>query len=329
MKPGYVIAVVGATGFVGRELATALHSSSQIPIRLLKLFASSRHLEDDIYLEHDRFHVEPLPADPLVKAQFDNVDIVFLATPKDVTRKLASLFLEEGMIVVDVGGWAYEGAPKSVMGIDIHEEFFSDERYISIPSSPAYIISNLLWRLRSFGMEGARAHISVGASFRGRKGVEELSGQVSSVFNYRDAPRKVFSQGLAFDLAPSVREIEDDERRILEQIAHILDMEETAFDVSLLYTSMFSGLGIQLQILLSAVNIQEIQETLNDGIFGWSPTPHGPKALMGGSGIQFGKIRLDGLGQGIHLWLSADGIRAGIVDNCCGVLAALIERGLL
>ena len=329
MKPGYVIAVVGATGFVGRELATALHTNTAIPIRLLKLFSSSKRLEEDLYLDHDRFSVEPLPADPLVKAQFDNVDIVFLATPKEVSRKLAPIFLDEDMIVVDVGGWVYEGAPKSVLGIDIHEEFFSDERYISIPNSPAYIISHTLWKLREFGIQGARAHISVGASYRGRKGVEELSSQVAAMYNYRDEPRKVFSQGLAFDLAPSVRGVEDDEKRIKEQIAHILDMEESIFDISILFTSMFSGLGIQLQVLLNNTNLQEVQEALSDEIFDWSSSPHGPKALMGGSGIQFGKIRQDGLGEGIHLWLSADGVHAGLVDNCCGVLAKLIERGLL
>jgi aspartate-semialdehyde dehydrogenase len=329
MKPGYVIAVVGATGFVGKELATALHMNTQIPIRLLKLFGSSKRVDEDIYLDHERYSVQPLSAKPLEGAQFDNVDIVFLATPRTVSRKLAPILLDEGMIVVDIGGWVYEGAPKSVMGLNVHEEFFTEERYISIPNSPAYILSHVLWKLQSFGLKGARAHISVGASYRGRAGVEELSGQVAAVFNYRDAPRNIFSQGLAFDLAPSIEGMEEDATRIRDQVAHILGMEESSFDISMLFTPIFSGLGIQLQVLLRSQELAEIQEELTGGIMGWSPSPHGPKLLMGGSGIQFGSLRHDGIGEGIHMWISADGIRAGIVDNSCGVIISLIEKGLL
>lgn len=328
MSLGYVVAVIGATGFVGKELATAIHKSD-IPIRILKLFGSAKRVSEDIYLDHDRFPVHPLSSEPLANAEFDNVDIVFLATPKEVSVKLAPIFLDEGITVFDIGGWVYEGAPKFIHGMSLHEEFFTDERYVSIPLSPAYLLSQMIWRLREFGVQGARAHISVGASYKGREGVEELSGQVAAVYNYRDAPRQVFTQGLAFDLAPSTRGIKEEADLIRVQVAHILDMEESSFDISMLYTPIFSGLGIQVQIILRNTNLEEIQEALTGGFIGWSANPHGPKSLMGGSGVQFGHLRHDGLGQGIHLWLTADGIRAGVVDNCVGVLSSLIEQGAL
>ena len=113
MNVGYVVAVIGATGFVGKELSTALHLNTQIPIRKLKLFGSAKRVQEDIYLDHERYTIHSLPSNPMEKAQFDDVDIVFLATPKEVSRKLAPIFLEEGLIVFDIGGWVYEGAPKS------------------------------------------------------------------------------------------------------------------------------------------------------------------------------------------------------------------------
>lgn len=328
MSVGYVIAVIGATGFVGKELAAALHTSG-IPIRILKLFGSAKRVSEDIYLDHDRVSVFPLPSDPLEGAQFDNVDIVFLATPKEVSRRLAPIFLDEGITVFDIGGWVYEGAPKFVYGINMNEEFFSEERYVSIPLSPAYLLAQCIWRLREFGIQGARAHISMGASYKGREGVEELSGQVAAVYNYRDAPRQVFTQGLAFDLAPSVHGIKEEANLIRSQIAHILDMDESAFDISTLYVPIFSGIGMQVQIMLRNTELEEIQEALTGGAMGWSPHPHGPKVLMGGAGIQFGNLRHDGLGQGIHVWITADGIRAGVVDNCIQVLSGLIDQGAL
>ena len=60
-----------------------------------------------------------------------------------------------------------------------------------------------------------------------------------------------------------------------------------------------------------------------------SSHPHGPKAMMRNSALHIGKLRQDELGEGIQMWISADGIRAGVVDNCCAVLASLIEKEML
>ena len=327
MSVGYIVAIIGATGFVGKELATVLHREARFPIRLLKLFASAKRLREDIYLDHEHFVVNALPKNPLEKAQFEEVDIVFLATPKEESRRLAPIFLEEGIVVVDIGGWVYEGAPNSIADISVHEEFFEDERYISIPVSPACILSRVIWRLRDQGIYGARAQISVGASYYGRKAVEELSSQVAAVFNYQDAPRVVFPHGLAFDLAPWVRD--NEEEHIQHQVAQIFGMEPSRFDISLCCTSMFSGMGIQLQIVMKDPDIDEIRSRFEAEGLQISDQPHGPKAMMGNSALHIGKLRLDALGDGIQMWISADGIRAGIVDNCGSVIASLIDKELL
>ena len=69
-----------------------------------------------------------------------------------------------------------------------------------------------------------------------------------------------------------------------------------------------------MQIVLRNTNLEELK-AVTGGFIGWSANPHGPKVLMGGSGVQFGHLRHDGLGKEIHLWLTADGIRAGVVDS--------------
>ena len=73
------------------------------------------------------------------------------------------------------------------------------------------------------------------------------------MYNYRDVSRQVFTQGLAFDLAPSASGIKEEAELIRVQ-AHILEMDESCFDISMLYTPIFSGLGIQLQIVLRNTN---------------------------------------------------------------------------
>ena len=329
MSHGYVIAIIGATGMVGKEIAATIVERAEFPLRGIRLFASTRNDGETVYLNNMRHVVHALPKDPLSMAQFDNVDVVILATPFELSKTLAPIFLDEGIVVVDIGGWTYPGAPKSIAGFQIDEEFFAEERYVSIPMSMTTIIARVVAQLQEFGVMGIRAHALLGASYKGKQAVEELSSQVSAVFHYREAPQVIFPEGLAFDLAPSLSSESDDSTHVQLQLAHALNMELGQVDVSICFVPIFSGMGISLQILLQNIDMDEIEQAFQGSSFGWSHQPSGPKKLMGSSVIQVGKARVDALGQGIHLWISADGIHAGVVDNTYAVLTHLIDKEIL
>ena len=329
MSHGYVIAIIGATGMVGKEIAATIVERAEFPLRDIRLFSSTKNDGETIYLNNMRHIVHALPKDPLSMAQFDNVDVVILATPSELSKTLAPIFLDEGIVVVDIGGWTYPGSPKSISGFHIDEEFFAEERYISIPMSVTTIIARVVTQLQDFGVMGIRAHTLLGASYKGKQAVEELSSQVSAVFHYREAPQVIFPEGLAFDLAPSIPSAHDDATHIQLQLAHVLNMELGQVDVSMCFVPMFSGMGISLQVLLQNIDMEEIESVFQGSAFGWSHQPSGPKKLMGSSTIQVGNVRVDALGQGIHLWISADGIHAGVVDNTYCVLHHLIDKEIL
>ena len=329
MKKGYVIAVVGATGIVGKELALALSKRAEFPLSELKLFATAKNHGENIFLNNIRHTVLALPKDPLSLAYFDNVDVVILACPAKETRRLAPIFLDEGIVVIDIGGWAYPGAPKSISRLQEHEEFFEEERYISIPISVSTIISRVVHQLKDFGILGIRAHVQLGASYRGSKAVGELASQVSAVYSYQDAPQVFFPGGLAFDIVPSGEHLDEEREQIQLQVAHILNLEEQQVDISVCYVPVFSGLGISLQILMHNATVETIVEQFKGSSFGWAHEPHGPKKLMGSGIIHLGNARMDAMGHGVHLWVSADGISAGIVENCISVMEKHIDRELL
>ena len=94
---GVRVGVFGATGLVGRELI-ALLESRRFPIDSLRLFASSRSAGGSIG-EAARPHRRRLE-DP-EQADLRSIELAFLATGAEASRRLAPLLLEAGATVVD------------------------------------------------------------------------------------------------------------------------------------------------------------------------------------------------------------------------------------
>ncbi|MDP2530076.1 MAG: Asd/ArgC dimerization domain-containing protein [Candidatus Palauibacterales bacterium] len=93
------VGVVGATGLVGRELVTLL-AERRFPRRALRLFASPRAGRRRVRCGEAMLEVEPLA--PPEADGLRNLDLVFLATPAGVSRRLAPACLGRGAAVVDL-----------------------------------------------------------------------------------------------------------------------------------------------------------------------------------------------------------------------------------
>ena len=99
-------AIVGATGYVGRELVTLL--SRHPYVRLARLMSSGRDGQGARPLEqfHPVLRGRGLISDPLRPEELDGaeLDVVFLATPHEVSHDVAPQLLERGVRVVDLSG---------------------------------------------------------------------------------------------------------------------------------------------------------------------------------------------------------------------------------
>ncbi|MEC7985051.1 MAG: Asd/ArgC dimerization domain-containing protein [Myxococcota bacterium] len=336
MGKGCGIAIIGGSGTVGKELAAALLKSERIRIGQLKLFSSVASAGEQFYIADKPFKLQLLPKDPLEGDLFDDIDIVCLATPASVSQRLLPIFAEEGMVVVDIGGGFSERLPLAAFQIDEQEEFFAEERLVATPSAPAMIVGQLLWPLRSRGLIGARVQFSLGASYAGKHGVEELSKQIGALYNYRDPPRKIFPEGLAFDMISTVGSIQEDgstdrEQYVRRELASLLSISIDQLDVGMQYVPLFSGLVAQLHVRmeqdLEKEELEEILRGLPSVVLGVKPV--GPKRLLGMDSIHVGRLRPDGLGDGFHLWVSADNVIAGAVRNIVSLIEHYIERDLL
>lgn len=91
----YSVAVVGATGLIGRKILATLHNR-RFPISELRVFASGKSDGKTISFGGEKLTVEKL--DENVRGEFD---FAFFSAGKDVSLKYAPFFAKNGAIVID------------------------------------------------------------------------------------------------------------------------------------------------------------------------------------------------------------------------------------
>lgn len=101
------IAIVGASGYTGAELALMVHKHPQLTLAGLYVSENSLDAGKCISLLHGKLvGVVEQPVEPLVDiAQAaQSCDVVFLATAHEVSHDIAPIFLEHGCQVFDLSG---------------------------------------------------------------------------------------------------------------------------------------------------------------------------------------------------------------------------------
>lgn len=332
---GLTVAVVGATGAVGRDLLSVLERCN-LPIASFRLFASPSSNGEVMDVRGRSHRVRPLPSSDGVEAVVEGVDLVFLAAPAGVGREIIPVLQDIDIPVVDIGGVFADKAQIMVPGVSLEPVAdFSDQRVMCSPSAPAVILSSVLAPLANRGAVNVRGTVLMSASTAGKAGAEELSAQVVALFNAKSPPRAVFPTGLAFDVHSQVGDLVEGwtvvERRVALEVADVLGWQPEQALCSVVMAPMFAGVACDLTVEFDhIVDVEAVQVLLRDaaGIRVGDPIP-GPRRIAGDSNIYVGRIRPDPDGHRLHMWVAADNLRVGASANALGIATALWSEGYL
>jgi aspartate-semialdehyde dehydrogenase len=154
--------------------------------------------------------------------------------------------------------------------------------------------------------------LALPATVRGRAAIAELGQQVVASFSGQDPPRRVFADGLAFDVLPDEAEAgewSEGERLAAAEIAALAAFPADRVAVTFGIFPLFAGMVASLH--LRGVGLDAAEEALQaaEGLF---PAPRSgklrPRALAGKAAIGWGRLREDPAGDGVHLWVVADNL---------------------
>lgn len=243
------LAVVGATGLIGRQVLAAAMLRDVEPEQL-RLFSSERTEGEELdYAE------ETLPTEPPGPDAFRGVQAVILAAPPAVAKPLAVQAQQQGAWVVDLSG-AFRidaGVPLVAPGVNhgVVERAFAG-RVVALAHPATQALLAVLQPLRAtFGLAVADATLLFGASSRGAAGVERLSRQAAELMNGKEPDVDVFPHRLGFNVIPAVGGFEgglcEAERHVLVEAARIWGGEALpALTCTALTVPTYHGLTVVL-----------------------------------------------------------------------------------
>ena len=203
-----VLAIVGATGAVGREFLTILEER-EVPGRSLRLLASARSAGDRV-----AYGPSTLLVDELGPSSFDGVDIALFSAGAETARRFAPVAAEAGATVIDNSS-AFRMDPDVPLVIpevngDIlvaraggspDGEASPGHSLIANPNCSAIILVTALDPLRrAFGIERLVVSTYQAASGAGAAAMRELEDQSRSVLAGEPAAPSVFREPCAFNV---------------------------------------------------------------------------------------------------------------------------------
>ena len=335
MSSGLKVAIVGATGAVGQDLIETLEAG-MVEIAEWRLIARTSSSQTSMHVAGEERPILALPVEASRSALFENIDLVIFAVPAGVTREWMPHVQAQGVAAIDVGAALYPDMPLLVPQASLEPlDRIRETRVASSPSAAAVLLSSALAPFQDLGLVGACGTVLISAGVFGRKGPEELSQQVVSLFNGSEPVKQLFAKGLAFDVETQIGPAEHgwsgSEMRLSGELGAVLSMDPRTLRMTQMVVPIFSGIVAQLHVQLEyPVDLDTVAERLHDAPFIQLADPlPGPRTVVGQSQAYLGRLRPDPLGAGFHLTLVADNLRLGASANTMAIILALKSRGII
>lgn len=223
MADGLNIAVLGATGAVGREFLD-LFEKRRFPVRQLRLLASERSAGSKIPFRGQEVQVEAVGP-----RSFEGIDIAFFSAGATRSREWAPVATKAGALVVDNSS-AFRMEPEVPLVVpEINwDAVGSDDRLIANPNCSAIILLMAVAPLRRLGkIERLIVSTYQSASGGGAAMMQDLEDQTRDYLEGRAVNPKVTPYPYAFNLFSHNTPIgpsgaNEEEAKVMEESRKIL-----------------------------------------------------------------------------------------------------------
>jgi aspartate-semialdehyde dehydrogenase len=339
MSRSFKLAVVGATGAVGRQLLEIL-DERDFPVGELCLLGSEESDGEFLEFRNEEYLVQQLSDEAFVGTHI----VLFCATPA-CTRQFAPLAAAAGAVCIDCSG-AFNGDTEVPLVIpEVNPEAVGSYRNRGVIANPGSAVIPLVMALAPLHAESPIRRLEVSTyqavSAWGQKGIDELRLQCGELLNGRPCDSKVFPHQIAFNCLPAIGAFQDngyssEEMSLINETRRILGDESIRISATAVQVPVFFGhseavslettVAIPLERakeLLAAAPGIDLVDDLADGLY---PLPI---EAAGQDQVLVGRLRTHiASPDGLNLWLAADNLRKGVATNAVQIAELLIERYL-
>jgi aspartate-semialdehyde dehydrogenase len=322
---GFSVAIVGATGAVGREMLATLERRN-FPVRTLLLLASPRSKGTRMSFQGKELIVEALEP-----SKFEGVDVALFSAGASVAKEMAPEAAKRGALVIDnSSAWRMDqDVPLVVPEVN---PAAARERPKGIIANPNCSTIQMLVALKPLHDAATLKHIVVSTyqatSGKGQEAVQELLAESERSLRGEPSAAQVFPKTIAFnvvsDWKPGDDDYSEEEWKMVNETRKILSLPQLAISPTTVRVPVRNGHAESVHVvferpltpteaknlLRNAPGVQLHEEVYAPG------NSVSPLEASGTDAVHVGRVRADlGVPGALNLWIVADNLRKGAALN--------------
>ena len=337
---GYKVAVVGATGNVGREFLNIL-AERQFPVDELVPLASSRSVGKEVSFGDS----QKLKVRDLATYDFKGVDIVLSSPGAKVSAESSPRAAKAGAVVIDNTSYFRMDPDVPLVVPEVNPQAIAGWTKKGIIANPNCSTIQMVVALKPLHDAATLTRVVVSTyqsvSGAGKEGLDELFNQTKSVFVANPMEPKKFTKAIAFNVIPHIDVFMDDgstkeEWKMVVETKKILDpkIKVTATCVRVpVFVGHSEAVNMEFErpldetearAILSRAKGVRVLDRREDG--GYVT----PAEIAGEDGVFVSRIRNDStIENGLNMWVVSDNVRKGAALNAIEIAEHLIKGAML
>ncbi len=337
----YKIAVVGATGNVGREILEILDQRG-FPCGEVVALASRNSAGKQVSFGDKKV----LDVQVLDDYDFKGTDIALFSPGSAVSKIHAPRAAAAGCVVIDNTSYFRMDPEIPLVVPEVNPEALKNFRHRNIIANPNCSTIQMVVALKPLHAANPIKRIVVSTyqsvSGAGKEAMDELYEQTKGLFVHDHKEPKKFTKRIAFNVIPHIDVFTDsgmtkEEQKMVEETKKILD-PNIKVSATCVRVPVFVGHSESINIeFTNPMTPEQIYDLLEDapGVTVMDRRENGgyitPFETVGEDNVFVSRVRKDDtIENGINLWVAADNLRKGAALNAVQIAETLIEQfGLL
>ena len=336
---GFKVAVVGATGNVGREMLGIL-AERAFPADEVVALASRRSQGTEA-----SFGDRTLKVKALDTYDFSDVDICLMSAGGEVSKEWSPRIAQQGAVVIDNSSAFRYDSDVPLVVPEVNGDAVRGFSKRNIIANPNCSTAQLVVALKPLHDAATIKRVVVATyqsvSGAGKEAMDELFQQTRSVFTVGQMEMKKFPKRIAFNVIPHIDDFMEDgstkeEWKMMVETKKILDpkIKLTATCVRVpVFIGHSEAVNVEFESPLSAEEATQILRSAPGVLVIDKREPGGyitPHESAGEDAVFISRLRDDPtVDNGIAFWCVSDNLRKGAALNAVQIAEALANRGLL
>src|SRR5450432_612220 len=336
---GFKVAIVGATGNVGREMLDIL-AERRFPVSEVVALASSRSIGREV-----SFGDKTLKCKSLEHFDFSAIDICLMSAGGAISREWSPKIGAAGCVVIDnSSAWRMDpDVPLVVPEVNADAAKGFSRKYII--ANPNCSTAQLVVALKPLHDKAKITRVVVSTyqsvSGAGKEAMDELFSQTKAVYTNSELINKKFPKRIAFNVIPEIDVFMEDgytkeEWKMMMETKKILD-PKIRLSATCVRVPVFVGHSEAVNIeFANPISPDEARNILRNAPGCLVIDKHEPGGYVtpyeaaGEDATYISRIRADPtVDNGLVLWCVSDNLRKGAALNAIQIAESLINRKLL